>query len=39
LPLPVRAQLQAGNGSCWEATYSSLGAKKNDVTQFKGASD
>ena len=39
LSLPVTAQLQAENGQCWEATFSTAGSKKNDATQFKGKSD
>lgn len=35
--LPVRAQLQAANGTCWEATYSA--PRKNDAAQFKAKSD
>ena len=33
LSLPVRAQLQTVNGSCWESEFSS--AKKNDPGNFK----
>ena len=33
LGLPLRAQLQTVDGSCWEATYGI--AKKNDETTFK----
>ena len=39
LPLPARVQLQAENGQCWEATYSTAGVKKNDAEQFKGNGD
>jgi uncharacterized delta-60 repeat protein len=39
LPLPVRAQLRASNGMCWEADFSSAGVKANDTTQFNGKSD
>ncbi len=39
LPLPVRTQLRASNGKCWEADYSSAGVRVNDTTQFKGRSD
>jgi cysteine-rich repeat protein len=39
LPLPARVQLQATNGACWEATYSAIGVKRNDASQFKGTND
>jgi hypothetical protein len=37
LALPVRAQLQAANGTCWEAVYST--SSRNDDTRFKAKSD
>jgi cysteine-rich repeat protein len=39
LSLPLRVQLQAGNGQCWEATYSSTGVSQNDGERFKARSD
>jgi cysteine-rich repeat protein len=36
LSLPVVVQLQAGNGSCWEARYVADGVQRNDATRFKG---
>ena len=33
LNLPVRVQLQAASGECWETIYSS--ARVNDTTRFK----
>jgi cysteine-rich repeat protein len=39
LPLPLRAQLHAGNGTCWEATYSATGLKKNTPAEFKAKAD
>lgn len=39
LALPVTAQLQASNGACWQASFSSPGAIKNTPEQFKGRSD
>jgi uncharacterized delta-60 repeat protein/uncharacterized repeat protein (TIGR01451 family) len=38
LVLPVRVQLQAAGGACWEAVYDATGAKRNDAKQFKGIS-
>ncbi len=35
LSLPVRMQLQAENGQCWEAQYFEVGVSRNDGTQFK----
>ena len=37
LTTPARVQLQASNGQCWEASYSS--AIKNTTSQFKAKSD
>ena len=39
LGLPLRVQLQATNGKCWEATYSGAGVIRNGVTAFDGKSD
>ena len=36
VPLPLRVQLQAANGNCWEAVYST--ASQNDGIVFKGDS-
>jgi len=35
LALPVRVQLQAENGECWEARYFELGTLRNDTSRFK----
>jgi hypothetical protein len=37
VPLPMRVQLQASNGACFEASYST--AEKNDGKDFKAGSD
>lgn len=37
VPLPIRVQLQASNGTCFEATYST--AEKNDGRDFKANAD
>ncbi len=37
LTVPVLVQLHAGNGECWEATYSA--AARNDTGQFKAKAD
>lgn len=39
LGLPARVQLHAGNGECWESTFSSTGASQSDSIHFKGSSD
>lgn len=39
LALPVRAQLQAENGKCWEATFSAAGASSNTAQYFKAKAD
>jgi len=36
LALPMRIQLQATTGACWEATYDAAGAKNNDAERFSG---
>jgi cysteine-rich repeat protein len=33
--LPLRMQLQAPNGACWEASYFALGTSRYDATHFK----
>jgi len=38
LPLPIRTQLQGPSG-CWEATFSSGGARLNGLGQFIGNAD
>jgi len=35
LSLPLRAQLHATNGRCWEARYFELGTRRNDGTIFR----
>lgn len=37
--LPVRLQLQASNGSCWQSVFSSAGVRRNDGARFKAKSD
>ena len=39
LPLPLRVQLWARDGACWEATYSSAGVTRSDDRVFKARSD
>jgi hypothetical protein len=39
LALPVRAQLRATTGACWESTFSLPGAVKNDAGNVKARSD
>jgi hypothetical protein len=39
LALPTRVQLHTTNGSCWEATYSKTGTKKNGGKSFKAKAD
>jgi len=39
LNLPVRVQLHASSGACWETVYSAAGVSRNDGTLFKGKSD
>jgi len=34
--VPVRVQLQAENGQCWEATYTSAQQDREDVFRAKG---
>ena len=38
LPVPLRVQLQAESGVCWEAKFSTA-VTKNDAAQFKAKSD
>ncbi len=35
LPLPLRVQLQADDGSCWESRHTAVGVLKNRGTHFK----
>jgi uncharacterized delta-60 repeat protein len=37
--LPIRVQLQTSTGACLEATFSSVGTKRNDAGTFQGKSD
>jgi hypothetical protein len=37
--LPIKAQLQSANGTCFEATFSSTGVTSNTSTLFKGKAD
>jgi cysteine-rich repeat protein len=37
VPLPIRVQLHASNGTCFQATYST--AEKNDAGEFKANAD
>jgi len=39
LGLPLQVQLHAETGECWEATYSEMGVKDNNLQQFKGMAD
>jgi len=39
LSLPLRAQLWARDGSCWEATYSPAGVRTNVARSFNAKSD
>jgi hypothetical protein len=39
LPLPLRVQLQAREGMCWEARYSAAGVVENTVTEFQARPD
>jgi len=39
LDLPVRVQLQAGTGSCWEATHYEAGSRGNSSQKFTGTGD
>jgi len=36
---PLRVQLQGGNGSCFEATFSAAGVTRNDARLFLGRAD
>lgn len=36
IALPIRAQVQAENGQCWESAFFPLGVKKNDAKLFRG---
>lgn len=37
--VPLRVQLIAENGQCWESTFSSAGTSRNDGTRYQGKSD
>jgi len=39
LPTPLRVQLQAEGGACWEATFAAAGASRNDTSGFAGRGD
>jgi hypothetical protein len=39
LPLPLRAQLQASNGTCWEATYPTGRVRRNAGQRFAARAD
>jgi hypothetical protein len=39
LPVPLRVQLQAASGVCWEAVFSSAGVMANDGRQFRARAD
>jgi len=39
LSLPLRVQLQAATGQCWEATYSAAGMLTNAIGKFSGKAD
>jgi len=39
LSLPIRVQLHAGTGTCWEATYSAKQFQTNTPTDFRGRAD
>jgi hypothetical protein len=39
LPLPLRAQLQAEDGMCWDGVYSSAGVTRNTTAVFDGKAD
>jgi len=37
--LPLRVQLQAKSGACWDAAYSAAGVKRSDSSRFSATSD
>jgi hypothetical protein len=39
VPLPLRVQLLAENGQCWESVFSSTGTTRNDTGRYQGKSD
>jgi hypothetical protein len=39
LPLPLRVQLQATEGMCWEGRYSAAGVVENTATEFHARPD
>jgi uncharacterized delta-60 repeat protein len=38
-PLPLRVQLLAENGQCWESVFSTTGTTRNDAGRYQGKSD
>ena len=38
-PLPLRVQLTAENGTCWESVFSTTGTTRNDGARYQGKSD
>jgi hypothetical protein len=39
LATPLRVQLRANDGACWEASYSATGVQRNDAAGFTARSD
>jgi hypothetical protein len=39
MELPLRFQLQASTGVCWESVFSQSGARRNAVGFYRGRSD
>jgi hypothetical protein len=39
IAVPLRVQLQAENGGCWEAHYPSAGVRRDDFSGFVATSD
>ena len=38
-PLPLRVQLTAENGTCWESVFATTGTTRNDGARYQGKSD
>jgi hypothetical protein len=38
-PVPLRVQLEAANGACFDAAYAAAGVRKNDAARFKAKAD
>jgi hypothetical protein len=38
-PLPLRVQLTAENGACFESVFSATGTTRNDAARYQGKSD